>query len=57
MSIPTITPATTTRPSADPGGSPESATHAAALDRSRVLDSLIDAQAAADPTRFRMLAR
>jgi tryptophanyl-tRNA synthetase len=33
----------------------ESATYAAALDRSRVLDALIDEQAAVDPTRFRML--
>ncbi|HET7801955.1 MAG TPA: tryptophan--tRNA ligase [Humibacillus xanthopallidus] len=33
----------------------ESATYAAALDRSRVLDALIDEQAADDPTRFRML--
>jgi tryptophanyl-tRNA synthetase len=33
----------------------ESATYAAALDRSRVLDALIDEHAADDPTRFRML--
>ena len=33
----------------------ESATYAAALDRSRVLDALIDEHAADDPARFRML--
>ncbi len=33
----------------------EGATYAAALERSRVLDALIDEHAASDPTRFRML--
>ena len=33
----------------------ETATYLAALDRSQVLDDLIDEHAAADPTRFRML--
>jgi len=37
------------------GTTAEPATYAAALDRSRVLDALIDEQAAAHPTRFRML--
>ncbi|TQM64519.1 tryptophan--tRNA ligase [Humibacillus xanthopallidus] len=52
---------TTTKPSVrnasvdDLVATGESATYAAALDRSRVLDALIDEQAAADPTRFRML--
>lgn len=34
----------------------EPATYAVALDRSRALDALIDAQAGAEPERFRMLA-
>jgi tryptophanyl-tRNA synthetase len=54
MTTTTITP-TTTRPTTDHDGSIDSATYASALDRSRVLDALIDAHAAADPTRFRML--
>ena len=47
----------TTDHAAPPEGvsSTEGATYAAALDRSRVLDALIDEHAASDPTRFRML--
>ena len=47
----------TTDLAAPPEGvsSTEGATYAAALDRSRVLDALIDEHAASDPSRFRML--
>jgi tryptophanyl-tRNA synthetase len=64
MTTHTVTAATTTdttAPAATAAGhtpdtpTSESATYAAALDRSRVLDALIDEQAADDPTRFRML--
>jgi tryptophanyl-tRNA synthetase len=41
--------------SAEDVAASESATYAAALDRSRVLDALIDEHAAHDPARFRML--
>jgi tryptophanyl-tRNA synthetase len=56
MTTTTTAPAITTRETSTSEASPvESATYAAALDRSRVLDALIDEQAADDPTRFRML--
>jgi tryptophanyl-tRNA synthetase len=53
------TRAPTTTAASPPAGSPferdESATYAAARERSRVLDALIDEHASTDPTRFRML--
>ncbi|WP_323097605.1 tryptophan--tRNA ligase [Intrasporangium sp. YIM S08009] len=48
--VPTAVPATA------PFESDESVTYAAARDRSRVLDALIDEHASSDPTRFRMLS-
>jgi tryptophanyl-tRNA synthetase len=64
ITVPTTTPPTTTAPTpptappasvVNAGAEAESATYAAALDRSRVLDALIDEHAADDPARFRML--
>ena len=55
MSTTTTTATLTTQAAPTPQPMAESATYAAALDRSRVLDALIDEHAADDPTRFRML--
>ena len=53
----TTTPSTqrTTTPSTQPFAGDESSTYRAALERSAVLDALIDEHAHTDPTRFRML--
>ena len=55
MSTTTTTATLTTQAAPTPEPMAESATYAAALDRSRVLDALIDEHAADHPTRFRML--
>ncbi len=57
-SNPTSTPTSipTALPAAAPFASDESVTYAAARERSRVLDALIDEHASSDPTRFRMLS-
>jgi tryptophanyl-tRNA synthetase len=52
--VPTIS-AVPSSPADGTGPGADSATYAAALDRSRMLDALIDEHAADDPTRFRML--
>jgi tryptophanyl-tRNA synthetase len=52
----TTTATTTATTAAAPFESEESVTYAAARERSRVLDALIDEHAASNPTRFRMLS-